>query len=251
LQGKLDDALKEIIAKLTNKYHLGLCTRHQDLPCFHHHVSDLHFNLDCPCLLVWAQVIKSGSATYEKVPILSPMFKASLALKHASKIVMDSDTAFAGATNMLPATQPPSTPIQGQMPTMPMTPFMNFLQYPQVLFSQMYVPLSLFMGYGPGTPPYSSNPFLAAGLSMVSMPTTPLHHSLLSSPPTANCMIAEFCELYDLGDQVEVGLEKLGFHFGDDLSTVTAEEYAEVGFKPLEWRRVLKAYRKLKQDNHY
>ena len=114
----------------------------------------------------------------------------------------------------------------------------------------MYMPLSPFMGYGPGTP-YSSNPFLAAGLSMVSMPTMASHHLLPSSLPTASCTIAEFCKLYDLGDQMEVGLEKLGFHFGDDLSTVTAEEYAEAGFKPLEWKRVLKAYRKLKQDNHY
>jgi len=152
---------------------------------------------------------------------------------------------------MLSATQLPSTPIQGQMPTMPMTPLRNFLQYPQALFPQMYAPPSLFMGYGPGTPPYSSNPFLAAGLSMVFMPTTPLHHLPPSSLPTANCTIAEFCESYDLGDQVEVGLEKLGFCFGGNLSTVTAEEYAEAGFKPLEWRRVLKAYRKLKQDNHY
>lgn len=45
-----------------------------------------------------------------------------------------------------------------------------------------------------------------------------------------------------------MGLEKLGFRFGDDLNTVTAEEYAEAGFKLLEWRRVLNAYRKLKKD---
>jgi len=32
---------------------------------------------------------------------------------------------------------------------------------------------------------------------------------------------------------------------------VTVEEYTEAGFKLLEWRRVLKAYRKLKQDNYY
>jgi hypothetical protein len=45
-----------------------------------------------------------------------------------------------------------------------------------------------------------------------------------------------------------MGLEKLGFRFGDDLNALGAEEYKEAGFKPLEWKRVLKAYRRLKQD---
>ncbi len=105
------------------------------------------------------------------------------------------------------------------------------------------------MGYPPNTP-YPGNPFFAAGLSMVLMPTKALYLPPLS-PLTANCLIAEFCESYNLGEQVEVGLEKLGFHFEDDLSIVTVEEYAEAGFKPLEWRRVLKAYRKLKHDTCY
>jgi hypothetical protein len=70
-----------------------------------------------------------------------------------------------------------------------------------------------------------------------------------SSPPTADCTIAEFCETYNLGEQAGAGLENLGFRFGDDLTTVTSEEYTGAGFKPLEWRRVLKAYRRLKHDN--
>ena len=77
LKVKLDDTIEEIVTKLSNKYPPGLCELHSDLPCFHHHPSNLHFNLDCSQLLVWAQAIKSGSSstTYEKVPILSPMFK--------------------------------------------------------------------------------------------------------------------------------------------------------------------------------
>jgi hypothetical protein len=54
-----------------------------------------------------------------------------------------------------------------------------------------------------------------------------------------------------LGNQTVVGLENLGFRFGDDLSTVTAEEYTAAGFKPLEWRRVTNAYRQLKRDTRY
>ncbi len=82
---KLDNALEKIVVKLTNKYSPGLCPLHSNLPYFHHHASDLHFNLDCPQLLVWAQAIKLGTTIYEKVPIVSPMFKLSHALKHALK----------------------------------------------------------------------------------------------------------------------------------------------------------------------
>lgn len=98
--------------------------------------------------------------------------------------------------------------------------------------------------------PYPGNPFsfFAPGPDAVSMPTIPSRRSPPSSPPTASCSIVEFCEMYDLGDQMELGLEKLGFRFGDDLSSVKPEEYKEAGFKALEWRRVLTAYRKLKHD---
>ena len=93
LKVKLDDTIEEIVTKLSNKYPPGLCELHSDLPCFH--PSNLHFNLDCSQLLVWAQAIKSGtsSATYEKVPILSPMFKVSLALKHALKDATNTNTS--------------------------------------------------------------------------------------------------------------------------------------------------------------
>src|SRR5260370_20362817 len=72
LQRKLDDVLKEIIVKLTDKYPPGLCPLHCDLPCFHYHAADLHFNLDRPWLLVRAHAFKSGMTTYDKIPILCP-----------------------------------------------------------------------------------------------------------------------------------------------------------------------------------
>jgi hypothetical protein len=73
--------------------------------------------------------------------------------------------------------------------------------------------------------PYSGNPFFAAGPGMVSMPTMASCQLPPSSPPTANCTVVEFCDKYNLGKQLEVGLEKLGFWFGDDLNSVTVEEY--------------------------
>jgi hypothetical protein len=68
LQARLDDALKEIVMKIMLKYLPGVCPLHPDLSCFHHRPSNSHFKLDRPQLLVWAQAIKLGSATYEKIP---------------------------------------------------------------------------------------------------------------------------------------------------------------------------------------
>jgi hypothetical protein len=58
--------------------------------------------------------------------------------------------------------------------------------------------------------------------------------------------------MYGLGEQAVVKLERLGFCLGDNLTTVMPEEYTRVAFKVLEWRRVLLAYKMLKQDSwHY
>src|SRR6266849_11194070 len=137
LQIKLDDALEEIVTKRTKRYYLGLCSCHPDLPCFHHRVSNLHFNLNRPRLLVWAQAIKAGTASFKKVLILSPMFKASLTLKHPSKNATMTDSNITFMLVNVPPSLQLSTSTQGQMlgPTMP---FMNFPQYPLAMFPHMY-----------------------------------------------------------------------------------------------------------------
>jgi hypothetical protein len=157
------------------------------------------------------------------------MFKASLALKHVSKNV-------AAYTNIATTstTQPSNTT--------PPTSHAN-LPYPQMPF------MPPFVGYGFGMPsiPYSPYPLgnpLSAVVPGMSMPTK----SPPSLPPTSNITIAEFCDEYNLGESVAAGLDKLGFRVGDDLASITQQEYTDAGFKPLEWRRLLKAYRKLKCD---
>ena len=181
---------EEVVAKLAEKYPPGLCDQHSDLPCFHHRVSDLHFSLDRPRLLVWAQAIKSERATYEKVPFCLPCSRHHWPSNSHQKMPKATDSDITAATNTPPVTQL-STFAQGQMPTMP---FANFPQYPQALFPQMYPqmpgPLPPFMGYAPSMP-YPGNPFVAAGPSMVPMPMK-APRSPPSSPPTANCTVAEF-----------------------------------------------------------
>jgi len=169
------------------------------------------------------------------------MFKSSHALKRASKTSVTSVDS--PTTSTLPTMPPagPSTPLPTQM-QMPAMPFPLFFPYPQ---------MPMFMGYGGLGMPYSGNPF-TTGTSTEAMLMRPPHHqscSPPSSPPTANCSITNFCKSYNLGPQAESGLHNLGFEFGDDLHTVTEDQYTKVGFKPLEWRRVLKAYRQLKVDN--
>jgi len=100
---------------LSNKYSLETCPLHPNITCFHHCASDLHFKLNRPQLLVWAKAIKAECALYTKPSISSPMFRESLALKHISKVAMDSAAA----------------------PMTPMMPFLSPFQYPQ--FSMGYV----------------------------------------------------------------------------------------------------------------
>ncbi len=230
---------------LSDKYPPGRCQLHPSLPCFHHQASKLHFKLDRLRLLVWANAIKSESATYDKIPILSPMFKASLALKCISN---DSNTT---ATTLAAAAQLPiPTPnaLHAQISQMSQMLIIPFPQYSPIMFPQVYPQMSPFMGYGPhGMPFPQGHPFFPASQGMASMPT----RSLPSLPPTMNYTIAEFCDTYGLSEQAVVKLERLGFCFGDDLTTVMPEEYTGVGFKVLEWRRVLLAYKMLKQDSRH
>src|SRR5258708_32133956 len=142
-----------------------------------------------------------------------------------------------------------SMPFQGQVPGMPFLSLFQYPQYPQVPFPQFPPQMPMFMGYGGPSMPYAGHP---VGIETVA--TMASHHQPQSPPsslPTASCSVTDFCEKYDLGLDAETGLKNLGFRFGDDLRTVTAIEYMEAGFKPLEWRWVLRAYKQLKQDNRH
>jgi hypothetical protein len=72
-----------------------------------------------------------------------------------------------------------------------------------------------------------------------------------SSPILADIDTAVFCNCYNLDESTEAGLEKLGFVIGDDLAAVSEKEYTDAGFKPLAWKRVLKAYKKFKRDSKF
>jgi len=71
-----------------------------------------------------------------------------------------------------------------------------------------------------------------------------------SSPPPAELgSLEEFYLQFNIPDHAQVGLEKLGFQIGDDLSQVPIEEVKGAGIKVLDWQRILKQYRKYKHHN--
>jgi hypothetical protein len=60
--------------------------------------------------------------------------------------------------------------------------------------------------------------------------------------------MADFCEEYNLGNEVLKGLEALSFQMGDDHREITHEMLSEVGFACHHWKRFCKAYSKYKHS---
>jgi hypothetical protein len=104
------------------------------------------------------------------------------------------------------------------------------------------------MGYG--VMPHFMPPFMPWP-STAQQPAGPNAQDPPSSPPPADLGSLEgFYLQFHIPDNVQVGLEKLGFQIGDDLSQVSIEEVKGVGIKVLAWQRILKQYRKYKHDHN-
>ena len=56
-QGRLDDELQAHVLLLEQKYPFDMCPDHPRKCCFHYRVTDKHFDLTHPRLLVWAAAI--------------------------------------------------------------------------------------------------------------------------------------------------------------------------------------------------
>ena len=177
-----------------------------------------------------------GTATLTSIPIGSNLFSAQHAAKKIAKSkpsnpeIAASDTP----TTPTPAATPTATPASFSHP--PYTPF----------------PLPSPYGYPPYTPYYrfpqpnffGQPSFRQAGPSNWGQ-TAPQPQS---SPPPMGSSLDEFCNNYNISFTARTKLDQLGFEIGDDLSSISQEQYESVGFKHLEWSQVLKAYRKFKRD---
>ena len=107
----------------------------------------------------------------------------------------------------------------------------------------MFNPMIMGMGMGAGMPVTSAGmPVTGAGMLVTASP----RKERSSSPVYIPGDVHAFCEAYGIKEEEEQALESLGFVIGDDLNQVTEREYKEAGFKPLAWKRVLKAYKQYK-----
>ena len=241
-----------------------MCDLHPDIHCFHHRITDHHFELTRPRLLVWAQSIKLGKAAIDRCPNVEP-FKANHALKRASPSA--SKTQPVEATGTPAATAPVPAPATAPLPAPAPAPYPPYSGYPYPAFNPN--PPMPFAPYAPPFPqmpignpfsaymPWYPNPMQVPP----SNPMQPLYSQTPgpvrmdasvdppSSPIRGDFDVAEFCQLYNLDDDTQASLELLGFVIGDDLEEVTEKEDTAAGFKALAWKRVLKAYKKFKRDN--
>jgi hypothetical protein len=171
-----------------------------------------------------------GSATITNIPIGSSLFSAQHAVKKLGKSKSLSGEVVLSDT--IPTTPTPATsgPASFHHP-----PYVPFPPSPYGFPSYYPYPLPNFFGppsvecadsSGWGNPP----------------PQPP------SSPPPAESSLNDFCNDYDISFATQTKLDQLGFEMGDDLSSISEAQYESVGFKHLEWGRVLKAYRKFKRD---
>ncbi|KIM82489.1 hypothetical protein PILCRDRAFT_88552 [Piloderma croceum F 1598] len=182
--------------------------------------------------LVWAAAIRKGTATITSIPIGSNLFSTQHAAKKLTKPKPSNTEAVSSDSPTIPTTPapaPPSTPFHH-------LPYAPFLPSPYV-----YPP------YYPFTPPNFLGPpsFERGGpLNWGNQPPQPPS----SPPPAAEYSVNEFCEAYDISFAARTKLDQLGFEMGDDLSFISEAQYESIGFKHLEWGRVLKAYRKFKRD---
>lgn len=168
---------------------------------------------------------RSGKASIHNIPLGSNLFGAAHTIKKTPKASTSTSVSEPGPSSHAPESPTPFRSPHG-FPNSPF-PYYGFPPNPTNFYSTPY-------GFPVGTPQWPSQ------VSSSSHPR--------SSPPPAGVSLDMFCAQYSLSDTAKQGLEALGFEPGDDLSVVTEAEYKEAGFARLSWDRVLRAYRKYKQD---
>ncbi|EGN93663.1 hypothetical protein SERLA73DRAFT_78530 [Serpula lacrymans var. lacrymans S7.3] len=220
-KSKLDDEIEEIVTLLQNKYRPGLCNKHHTLWCFHHCSSNLHFYMNQPRCIVWAQAIKQGDATLEKLPVGANFFKAEHAIKDCQPAHVK-PTATRPTPASVEATSTPANPPISNTFSYPPNFHYNspFSPYP-INFGMLGMGLPMGIGFnGIGLPWNTTMPSTGPTL-----PTSPSKAHLednhrLSLPPVKSCSVSVFCELYGLSKSIQNGLERLGFKVGDDLDSI-------------------------------
>jgi hypothetical protein len=190
---------------------------------------------------------KSGTASYNKIPLASNLFKKAQAIKSSK-----SATPVAKVQAEPSATHIPTPPVTSA-PFPQYAPFFNPFMFNPMTPYAMGMPGVGMPGVGmPGTGMPGAG-MLGMGMQGYNMSgpgymTRSPHKERSSSPIEISGNIHTFCQAYGIDNNDEHDLERLGFVLGGNLDEVTEQEYKDVGFKPLAWKRVLKAYKKYKHN---
>ncbi|KAJ3741662.1 hypothetical protein EV360DRAFT_90329 [Lentinula raphanica] len=235
--GKIDERVEEKAEELLELYGPGKCDLHPTLPCFHFRPTDLHFELSRARRLVWAQAILCGTVDKTQIPLTSKLFKKDQALK-----------ASGSRNDTVPATGIPPTSGPAVQAPFPMTPVhpvgypgaTMYPQYPMLMLHSPY-PMPAYP-FGPMVPP---GPWSFANVSSLASPTSPHQRSSPPLPPDGYTL-ADFCADYELDEDIEAGLIKLGFKPGARLTDITSDDFLQAGIKPVQCSQVMRAYNKYK-----
>ena len=99
-------------------------------------------------------------------------------------------------------------------------------------------------------PPYAPNPYLAYPHMPGFPPPYPQPTDNWSLPPPPDgASVTDFCQEYNLGDEVLSGLNALQFQMGDDHREISPEQLDKVKFARHHWKRFCRAYSKYKHAN--
>ncbi|KAJ3764871.1 hypothetical protein FB446DRAFT_656039 [Lentinula raphanica] len=232
VSGKVDKRVEEKAEELLELYGPGKCDLHPELPCFHFRPTNLHFELTRARRLVWAQAILCGTVDKTQIPLTSKLFKKDQALK-ASRSSSDPGPAAGVSPISGPAVQAP----------FPMTPVhpggypgstMMYPQYPLLMPHSPY-PMPAYPFTSPTLPHHHASP-----------PLPPSHQRSSPPLPLDGYTLAKFCAEYELDDDIEAGLIKLGFKPGARLTDITSDDFLQAGIKPVQRSQVMRAYNKYK-----
>ncbi|KAJ6523460.1 hypothetical protein DFH09DRAFT_1420868 [Mycena vulgaris] len=220
-----DDGLEEEMERIADKYPAGVCALHPTISCFHNRLNDLHFALDRNKRIVWAAAIAAVA-----VPQPPPTPAGPPAPPQPQ---------FWPNTNGFPyAPYPPPPPPMGYP-----SPYQS---YPHPQYGHPAIPA------WQGTPRRSrrdrswerSSPPQQSSSKRVrrEQSTDPQ-----SSPAVSGGSIDEFISRYPtLPAGTKACLVENGFEIGDDLSTLSAEQWKAADIPFFAAGRIIKYYNKYK-----
>ncbi|KAJ6622300.1 hypothetical protein B0H10DRAFT_2214438 [Mycena sp. CBHHK59/15] len=252
-----DDGLEEEMARIVDKYPPGICALHPNILCFHNRLNDLHFGLDRNKRIVWAAAIKKGNASLITAPVGSTHFKLKSSIQGMTQ------PAIQAAVTMLqrpPTPTGPPAPPQHQFwpntngfPYAPYPPLLPLIGYPSPYQSYPHPQ------YGHPTIPAwqetpcrprrdrswdRSSPPQQSSSKRVhrEQPTDPQ-----SSPAVSGGSIDKFISWYPtLPAGTKACLVENGFEIGDDLSTLSADQWKAADIPFFAAGRIIKCYNKYK-----